>query len=332
MRLFLKTLLIFFIPFIVFILIYLVTDPFKIFYEYDNYYAKDDFVSLNRSVINTKTYLKNRKDIQYNAFIFGSSRTIAVSTKDWIKFLPDDAKPFHYDGNAEVLYGINHKIKFIDIKSDSIKYAIIFIDQMLLGDMANNVDHLYIEHPLVSSESWLGYHLVFIKAFLNPKFFFGYYYFKYTGKYKKFMGSKILNLKYPNIWDPITSDLFLGLETEIKNDSIGYFSKRLNMINLKKIVKPKDLQPNDQEIELLVEIKEIFDKHKTDYKIVSNPFISQFPLCVEQKELLKKIFGKENVFDFSGKNRFSLQIHNFYDASHFRPKVAREILKEIYTN
>ncbi|HAF30838.1 MAG TPA: hypothetical protein DCG75_17500 [Bacteroidales bacterium] len=331
MRNLLKKLIFFSLPVIVFLLIYLVTDPFKILYDYNDYYSKNDFVSLNRSVINTKTYIKNRGNIHYNSFIFGSSRTIAVKCKDWVEYLPDNAVPFHYDGNAENLSGINKKIKFIDTQSDTIKYALIFIDQMLLENSINK-GHLYIEYPGVSNESWVHYHTLFIKAFSNPKFFLGYFYFKYTGNYKKFMGSKILKLKYPNIWDPITSDLFIGLETEIKNDSLNYYSKLKKLSELKYKVKPEVFLPNDTEIKLLNEIKEVFDKHQTKYKIVSNPFISQFPLCNKQKELLQNIFGKENVYDFSGKSQFSLHIDNFYDASHFRRKVAKEILKEIYSN
>ena len=209
MKRFFKKIFLFLIPVYIFLLIYLFTDPFKIIYNYDNYYINNDFVSLNRAVINAKTYLKNRKTQKYNAFIFGSSRSIAAHCKDWITYLPNDAKPFHYDGNAEGLYGINKKVKFIDSQGDTIKYAVIFIDQMLLETLEVKNEFLYVEYPSLSGEGWLNYHLLFLKAFTNPKFFLGYYYFKYTGIYKPFMGSKIINLKNPNISNPITSDLFL---------------------------------------------------------------------------------------------------------------------------
>jgi len=104
------------------------------------------------------------------------------------------------------------------------------------------------------------------------------------------------------------------------------------MKDMKKTMKPEILEVNKRETELLEEIKAVFVKHGTEYKIISNPFISQFPLCEEQKKLLEEIFGAENVYDFSGASKYSNEVDNFYDPSHFRPKVAREILKEIYTN
>jgi hypothetical protein len=328
---FLRSLVFFMIPGFIFLVLYILEDPFKIIHRYDNYYAKNDFVSLNRSVINAKTYIKNYETVNYNAFIFGSSRTIAVKTADWLKHLPHDARPFHWDANAEGLFGVINKLKFIDKNSDSIKYVIIFLDQMLLENTSNSKGHLYAEYPAISDEGWLKFHSLFIRAFSNPKFILGYFYYKYTGQYKTFMGSKILDLKYPNIWNPISSDLYLGLDKEIENDSIGYYSRLEYMRDLKQSAQPLEIKSSDAQIRFLAEIKEVFDKHNTDYRIVSNPFISEFQLGKFQKELLDSIFGSDYVFDFSGKSRFSAQIDNFYDPSHFRTKVATEILSEVYS-
>jgi hypothetical protein len=45
---------------------------------------------------------------------------------------------------------------------------------------------------------------------------------------------------------------------------------------------------------------------------------------------LSGIFGTERVFDFSGVNEFTTDFRNYYEESHYRPQVAREILKRIY--
>ncbi|MFZ5940822.1 MAG: hypothetical protein ACOYXB_09625 [Bacteroidota bacterium] len=332
MKLFIRKLLLYFIPVYFFVLLYILTDPFKQLYSYADYYSGNNFVSLNRSVINTKTYLRNREKEHYNAFIFGSSRTLAVKCSDWVKYLPASAHPFHFDANAEGLYGINRKIRFIDSHMDTIKYALIFVDQMLLAQVDKNEGILYADHPAVSGDGWLGFELQYLKAFINPRFFSGYFVYRLTGTYRSFMGSKILNNTYPDRWDPISSDLYLGFEKEIASDSAAYFKRLAFMADMKNTVKPEVLPVTEKERELLQEIKTVFEKHGTQYRIISNPFISEFPLCAEQKQVLEEIFGKENVYDFSGKSRFSSEIDNFYDPSHFRPKVAREILREIYLN
>ncbi len=329
---FLQKLFVFTLPAFFLIGLYIFFDPFKIIYSYDNYYKGDDFVSLNRSVINGKNFINKYEKENYNAFIFGSSRTLAVKTNDWVKYLPKDARPYHYDGNAESLFGINSKLKFVDSKVDSIKYVLIFVDQMLLGDVSKKEGLLYLDYPIVNNESWIDFHKEFLYAFFAPRFFVSYFIFKFTGEYKSYMGSKILNHKYPNIWDPTTSDLFLGLDEEIKNDSLDFYSKRMHLLDLKNKIQNTTLAVSEKEIELLKEIKAILVKHKTQYKIISNPFISQFQLCEEQKNLLNEIFGVENVYDFSGPGIYSNELYNFYDASHFRPQVARDILQQIYNN
>jgi hypothetical protein len=53
--------------------------------------------------------------------------------------------------------------------------------------------------------------------------------------------------------DSITSDLIIGIEREIKEDSIGYFSKLQYMADLKNNVKHQTLKPSEHEIKLLKE-------------------------------------------------------------------------------
>jgi len=49
-----------------------------------------------------------------------------------------------------------------------------------------------------------------------------------------------------------------------------------------------------------------------------------------QVELLEQIFGRENLFNFSGKNKLTESISNFYESSHYRPHVANEIMSIVY--
>ena len=53
---------------------------------------------------------------------------------------------------------------------------------------------------------------------------------------------------------------------------------------------------------------------------------------INEKDLLiiEKIFGSKNVYDYSGVNEITLDIHNYYEKSHYRRRVGRKILDEIY--
>lgn len=45
---------------------------------------------------------------------------------------------------------------------------------------------------------------------------------------------------------------------------------------------------------------------------------------------LQTLFGKEKVYDYSGINELTDPIGNFYESSHYRPHVARQIMQEVY--
>lgn len=45
-------------------------------------------------------------------------------------------------------------------------------------------------------------------------------------------------------------------------------------------------------------------------------------------EILKDIFGYENVFDFSGINEYTNDIHNYYERGHYRPILGALLLQK----
>ena len=56
----------------------------------------------------------------------------------------------------------------------------------------------------------------------------------------------------------------------------------------------------------------------------------QKKLNIEDLSILNALFGKENVFDFSGINQITNNLYNYYETSHYRPHVAKKIIDEIY--
>ncbi len=50
----------------------------------------------------------------------------------------------------------------------------------------------------------------------------------------------------------------------------------------------------------------------------------------DDREILQGIFGKENVYDFSGINEFTEDYHNYYEAGHYRPLLGNKLLERIY--
>lgn len=333
MKKFVNKFLIFVSPFIIFILFIILIDAYKVFGSYDNYYD-DSFIELNREMVTTRTYYNYREEEKFNSFIFGSSRSQAFKTGEWVNHLDTDAKPFHFDAHGEGIYGIAKKIQYIDSQGDSINNALIIVDRTILSVTENRIkSHLYISPPSLTNQSTFQYYFAFVKGQINYKFLLAYVDFSFFKKNRDYMDDIILNEEYPNTMNIRNCDIWYGNDQAIKNDSVGYY-KRLfkeDVFYDRPITDYEECHATALEIIHLNSIKKILDEHATKYKIIISPNYDQIPLEEEQIELLNEIFGKKNVYNFSGKNMFTDPISNFYEDSHYRPVVANEILKEIYS-
>ena len=151
----------------------------------------------------------------------------------------------------------------------------------------------------------------------------------YRSYMKRFFHKKITVEK----WNTVNCDYDIpnGI-ADNKKDSIAYYDKRIkNGVFYKRPKEDdKDYGVTDLEIRYLRGLKEIFDKHHTDYRIVLAPTYDQIAITDGQLSLLNKILGKEHIYNFSGKNKFTQPISNYFESDHYKPYVANEMMKIIY--
>lgn len=288
-------------------------------------------VYLNRDYVSTQTYLNNRLRLKYDGYIFGSSTSLAYATSDWAPYIRCKAL-FHFDASAESLFGIYGKIRLIHNNADKLNCALIILDRQTLLKVSNAPgDHIRIKHPRVSGESSTLFYITFFQAFLSPEFLFNYVTYTLTGKPID-LENAVFTSHIPTP-DAITNDIsYQNLEKEIQTDPGLFYANRKKNFNRK----IRNAQFTNQrvigaeQLRLLEEIKKILALHKTNYRIIINPAYTQQAFNKQDLKILERIFGQEFVFDFTGKNKFTTEITNFYDDSHYRPQVAQSILSEIY--
>lgn len=275
-------------------------------------------------------FIKNHKKNRYNSFVFGSSRTLAFRPSSWQKYLNVSDKPFMFDASGESIYGIYTKIKYLDSINVEIKNVLI----ILCRDVSfyyskNHSGHLFIKHPEVSGESPVYFHNEFFKAYINPKFLFNFICYKIIGEYKPFMSDYIDNRKIT--FDTITNEItIVDQENEISQNIEEYYLKRKKLFYKRNGEQTDTHQKiNSSQLIMLNEIKSILEKNKTKYKVVISPLYEQKKLSNYDLYVLKELFGN-NLYDFSGKNKFTESITNYYELSHYRPFVGDSILKILY--
>lgn len=323
--------LLFTFPVLLLAIMSVVVDPFKVYRQYDDY-DRDTFVPLNRELLCLKLYQRNKSSLCYNSFIFGNSRSQAFKVNNWKAFLPADSKAFHFDGAGGGIYGIHNRIRYIDQSGGRLDHALVIVDQLSLSLTKNAKGHSYISPPELSKESPLAFYSEFTKPLLNIRFVIGYIDYSIFATHREYMRKLIYNPKYPNSSDPRTADVYYGIDRRIFEDSDGYYKEQIDKGTFydrgKRVVMSKPV--TQEEKELLVNMRKYFDKHHTDYRIVVCPLYDQKPLGDDHVQLLQSVFGAERVYDYSGINRFTQSLYNYYEESHFRPTVADEIMKEIY--
>jgi hypothetical protein len=312
---------------------YLYFDPFKVLRKYDSYYesGKPSYITLNRGYVSVETFLHNYTKYKYDSVIFGNSRSIFYPVADWKKYI--NAKEcFHFDASDESLYGIYKKFEFLHKNKVSLKNALIIMDPQLLSKADDEDDYLFKQPPLLTSESYLSFQSRFLKTYLNGNFFIPLLDFKLTGKLRPYMIKGFLLDDRPLTYDVVTNELSLDyFENMINKNKDDYYVPRRGLFYKRDAVqKYSDAVIGAEQIKQLQYIKDRLDAGKTNYRIVISPLYDQQKINSKDRLVLSRIFGADNVFDFSGINDLTGTIYNYYDPSHYRPHVCKWILSHIY--
>jgi ribosomal protein L20A (L18A) len=313
--------------------LYIKFDPFKVLYDYNSFFDNNAKVTVatNKDYASTTTFIKNSKKINYNSFIFGNSRSIFYQISEWKKHIGADAICYHFDASGESLWALNKKVEFIDKKENNIKNILLVLDYSTLTKVKPKSGHAGIISPaLVNNSNIIEFHKTFFTAFLNPKFSYAFLDYNISNKMKPYM-NKVLDDRQKN-YDSKTNELRFDYFENLISKGKYYTPERLSVFydrdkTIQKFSKEciKESQKN-----ILENIYSITQKHNSQIKIIINPLYNQIKINKADLKYLRALFGEENVFDFSGMNSFTKDYKNYYESSHYRPHIAKEIMEIIY--
>lgn len=323
---YIKLLLIFGIPFWLLAISYFVFDPFHVLRNYQEY-GSNYLKTYNRNRISTQTFLNYNPKYHFESFIFGSSRSSAFRTSAWSKYI-GDPNPYHFDAFNDNISGIRGKMQFIENQGNKIKNALIVIDNDTFSEQYDDEsDIVHMKDCMWSGRNPLMYHLEFFKAFFKKKYFISFFDLKINKTYRPWM-EEFFKFKY--YYEAPSNDFYFPENEEgIQKDSVKYYA---NPDFKKRYWKPEpyDKTINEEHLKELKIIKEILDRNKSKYKIVISPLFNQIDYSPIDLEVLNIYFGKENVYNFSGINKYTNDIANYYEMSHYKPQLGNILMKEMY--
>jgi len=326
-----KYILLFTVPFIILLLVYVVWDPFMIIFKYDDY-NRNYYISKNVDFVTTEKYIANSQTINYDSFIFGSSISMFIKPDSWGRYIDTDNPIYSFHASGEHIKGVWSKIKYIHGKGNRIKNALIVVDAEgeMFGKFIND-NPLFMKHYRIYPSSIFKFHYLYFLQFANLRYLRVLIQYKLTGKFYPFMGGYLKTDYYYR--EKITNEYHnVDIIEEFKKDSVGYYKKRL--AKFIRSGQEKEGMPliNEEDIKMLNDIREIFRDDSTNYRIIIGPIYNQISFNKDDLLKLQTVFGANNVFDFSGKNRFSEDKSNFYDHVHFKKYVGDELLNIAYSD
>lgn len=333
MRKFIVKLLLYLAPVWIVLAIYAVKDPFKVLYHYNAYYKPVDslYFELDDDYISTQTLIQNYSEYNYDSYIFGSSRSDNYRVSEWAKYI-NSGKCYHYNAAFESLYGMEKKMELLTKRKYPIRNALIILDTELLSDLHNDAGHIRLKHPLLSGQGEFAFQAEFLKDFFDKEFLRSYLDLLYSGHIKPYMAQIGVMNKDVFHYD-VASNEFLqsAIEMEIQQDSDKYYADRTQLF----FTRP-DVERSSQRVifgegeHMLQQMKAMLDAQHTVYKVIVNPLYNQVKLNNDDLKILQRIFDKEKVFDFSGKNAITENKYNYYETSHYRERVSTAIMKYVY--
>ena len=325
LKYFLKKLLLFLSPVILLVALYFICDPFFVLRNYSSY-ERSFLKTYIRNRISTQQFLNYNPKYQFKSYVFGSSRSGGFTTKDYGRFV-NDPNPFHFSAFSETIEPLLDKMNFISDQGNKIENALFVIDDITFSNHMDNMDLLIRKKDYKwRGGNYLKYQFHFFKSFFKNQYFISYFDANITHKYKSYMGN---NFDFDYLFEtPFNDFTFIGSIDEIKRDSIGYYQN--NFFKRKDVEEQLEPVIDLKDIMVLFKMKEIFDKNKTNLKIIVAPNFNFRKINNRDLYIVKKIFGENILYDYSGKNMISSDIHNFYESSHFKTYIGNQILKEVF--
>jgi membrane protein len=329
----LKTLLVA-LPVIVLITFYVVKDPFMILREYDDY-DHPECVLTNVGYISWLKFKKNNPSKHYDSFILGASCTAMYQSVYWRKHI--EGSVIRLTANNNSLYELAEILEALEKQpNQKINNVLIVSDPTLLADDKEGKGFSHIFPTEVSGKSVLSSHLICLKGLFKFPFLTAcikYYCFgKMDETVKPFFNDKKL------FADHYTNDdvIMREREAEIRSKGLGAFYKERQDVFAGVDTMRRETMPalfGDSQIALFKRVKAVAQRHNTNLKIAIGPNLETGYMNPKDDAILREIFGDKNVVNYNVPARKDLEKkENFYDKVHYRPHIAKQILRDLYAN
>lgn len=294
-------------------------------------------VGLNKGMITVRNYeIQKERGHRYNAFIFGSSISCYYDTDHWVNLLKQqtsdsDFRPYHFDSSSESLEQMADKIEYIDKSGDTLKYALIVLDPIIMShdtdDSPMSINPPQFTPGLIHR---FKFHYIFFRASTNSDFFKSWVPGKLNGT-PYFIGRKPIFETQPIVYNPLNNQESIPQWELMISQNVKNFYDKHPLIPSPDSIKIGPSILTRAKIDAMERVANIFKQHNTNYQIIIGPNRRKQALNPEDLILLNGIFGSARVNDFSISRANDLANDTLlYDNIHYRSLYADSLMNAVY--
>jgi len=206
--------------------------------------------------------------------------------------------------------------------------VLLVLDGSLLAQVTPMDDPVFRSHPRLVGQSWVGFQADYLVDFFSNHFLVKYLDYAAFGKVRGYMGAAFNAQDFTHLLGS-NDEVFSAVDARIAREGDDYWRRRPELFGPRTGgTAPLTLREPQQR--LLDSMVDVFARRGTRVRIVVSPLYDQIRLHPDDLATLRARFGANAVADFSGDNPLTADVHNYYEGSHYRPTVARQILASLY--
>ncbi len=313
-------------PLLLLIAVYVAIDPFGVVFNRTGHHVGSR-LPYNKGNLSTGAYVDGRVTNRYDSFILGSSRTIRFRTAKWQQYIGEESSPFHFDASDDSPEGIYLKLRFIDSMGDTIRNALIELSPHSIHEPFAKLPY---RQPwrLTPAIDYPSFQFSYLKDFLHWSLFKAVLDYKMTGAVPEAgHGVGLLFAEYPaERYDPVTNEESYDMAERRFLAAGGKLG--MSPLFADSLFKPS--KPGNFDRSSFTAMKEIFDRHGTDYRIILGPSPDHMVLPQAYIDELKSIFGEEHIYDMSRFRPAFTGKMTFFDKTHFTVEVGDALIDSVY--
>lgn len=304
------------LPVLLFIVTYIVLDPFRVIHRYNDLSENDSIrLGCNAAFVSITSLERNlAAGRHYDSFIFGSSMSQAFKAQYWQPHLAHDASIFHLDASEETIQGIVDKIHYLHKHHIKIKNALIVMEELSLHRTPNDHNFLFTRVPSTTSDvTWLQFQLQFFNIFKHPDFVC---YSIYPSKWQdKMLTKHYITRNITTHIDSINENIYAGIDSIIAIDPDLYYTPEQMKLNSFLILPDAHSPGINATIEhSLQELAQLLKNDGTDYHFIIPPRYNRDPLTSWDLATLQLHLGVNRVHDMT-QHPLSKNSHSYYDSA-----------------